>query len=69
MAGSMNRVVGAATIGSTLVLVAAFVAGSLAQASDEPAVSLAQATANLPADEVRLLDGALAQAEHPLLVN
>ena len=65
MAGSMNRVVGVATIGSTLVLAAAFVAGSLADTSDEPAVSLAQATANLPADELRLLDGALAQAEPP----
>lgn len=65
MAGSMNRVVGLATIGSTLVLAAAFVAGSLAQAGDEPAVSLAQATANLPADELRRLDGALAKAEPP----
>ncbi len=65
MAGSMNRVVGVATIGSTLVLAAAFVAGSLAEASDEPAVSLAKATANLPADELRLLDGALGQAEPP----
>ncbi len=65
MTGSMNRVVGVATIGSTLVLVAAFVAGSLAQAGDEPAVSLAQATANLPADELRLLDVAWAEAEPP----
>ena len=65
MAGSMNRVVGMATIGSTLVLAVAFVAGSLADTSDEPAVSLARATANLPADELRLLDGALAQAEPP----
>lgn len=65
MTGSMNRVVRVATIGSTLVLAAAFVAGSLAQAGDEPAVSLARATANLPADELRLLDGALAEAEQP----
>ncbi|MCH8345121.1 MAG: hypothetical protein IH983_14205 [Planctomycetes bacterium] len=65
MAGSMNRVVRVATIGSTLVLAAAFVAGSLADTSDEPAVSLAQATANSPADELQLLDGALAQAEPP----
>ncbi len=65
MAGSMNRVVGVATIGGTLVLAVAFVAGSLAEAGDEPAVSLAQATANLPAEELRLLDGALAQAEPP----
>ena len=63
MASSMNRVVRVATMGSTLVLAAALVAGSLAQAGDEPAVSLAQASANLPADELRLLDGALAEAE------
>lgn len=65
MAGSMNRVVSVATIGSTLVLAVAFVAGSLADTSDEPAVSLARATANFPGDELRLLDGALAQAEPP----
>ncbi len=65
MAGSMNRVVRVATIGSTLMLAAAFVAGSLADTSDETAVSLAQASANLPADELRLLDGALAEAEPP----